>query len=533
MKLRVKVFLFTVTTLSIFFVITYLVLSNILTANFQKLEKSEAQKNVSRTVDALQGDIEDLSIKLVDWSQWDDTYAYVQDGNQDYIDSNLQNETFSTLRINFIIAADEDNNVIFKKYVDRNGKEGPFPETLAKYFNSPSVPSEGDQSNIRGYYKGVLTIPEGPVVVVSQGVTSSDRTAPLKGVIGFGYFIDDTVLGQLSSLTHLRVSYSPYAGNISGSDFEEPRRVLAANNPIFVENPKRPDVIAGYALVTDVFGKPAIILRSEMDRDIFASGKAAIAMLAKFILIVATFFIGIVFFLFEFLVIRRIFQLNREVQKISFAKDQSTQLAISGNDEFSQLGREVNKMLGALYTSEIEKKETEERFRTLANSAPVIIWMADASKGYVYANKTMLELTGRTLEEESGMGWTADLHPDDKQKIIAAYEQAFERRQPFDIQYRLRRTDGTYRWFFVQAIPNLTSDGTFLGYLGSGIDVTLLEEADKRKQNYIKEIEQMNEAMVARELKMTELKKEIDKLKKNTGSDKDPSKDASGPNSSK
>jgi PAS domain S-box-containing protein len=517
MKLRIKVFLFTGITLAIFFTIIYFILSNILMDNFQKLENAEVQKNVSRTTDALNGKIEDLSIKLWDWSQWDDTYTYIQDHNQEYVDSNLGNETLTLLRINFVVIMDENNEIIFKKYVGRNGEEESLPDSLEKFFTSLSTPT-GEQNGTYADYKGVITISEGPVAIASQGVTSSDRSAPLKGRISFGYLIDSTVLDQLSSLTHLKVSYSPYAGKLSSSDFEEPRRILSKQNPIFVENPKSSDTIAGYAMVTDVFGNPALILRSEMNRDIFSSGKAVIAMLTKFMMIAATFFILTVFCLFEFLVIRRIFQLNREIQKISLAGDQSKQLAISGKDEFSLLGEEINKMLQALYTSEIGKKETEERFRTLANSAPVIIWMSDASNSYTYVNKTMLELTGRSMKEELGAGWTTALHPDDKQKTLTAYEQAFENHRSFDIKYRLRRADGEYRWFFVQAIPNFTSDGSFVGFLGSGIDVTMLEEADKRKQIYIKEIEKMNEAMVARELKMMELKKEMDKLKKDTSS---------------
>ncbi|HEU5254368.1 MAG TPA: PAS domain S-box protein [Vicinamibacterales bacterium] len=117
-------------------------------------------------------------------------------------------------------------------------------------------------------------------------------------------------------------------------------------------------------------------------------------------------------------------------------------------------------------------RESEERFRLMANAAPVLIWMADVDKRCTYFNQGWLEFTGRLLEAELGNGWVEGVHHDDVEKCLATYTKAFDRREPFQMEYRLRRHDGEYRWIYDQAVPRFNADISFAGYIGSCIDVT-------------------------------------------------------------
>lgn len=117
-------------------------------------------------------------------------------------------------------------------------------------------------------------------------------------------------------------------------------------------------------------------------------------------------------------------------------------------------------------------RESEQRFRLLADSAPVLIWLSDTSKQCFYFNKVWLEFTGRSLEQSRGNGWTGDLHPDDYQYCLETYNAAFDRREKFLMEYRLRRHDGAYRWLLDTGIPRFADDHSFLGYIGSCIDIT-------------------------------------------------------------
>lgn len=116
--------------------------------------------------------------------------------------------------------------------------------------------------------------------------------------------------------------------------------------------------------------------------------------------------------------------------------------------------------------------ESEARFRLMADSTPHLIWVADESRGCTYFNRTWLEFTGRTPEQERGDGWAEGVHPDDLGRCLSIYNNAFGVRRPFEMDYRLRRHDGQYRWVFDTGVPRFSASGEFAGYIGSCIDIT-------------------------------------------------------------
>ena len=137
-------------------------------------------------------------------------------------------------------------------------------------------------------------------------------------------------------------------------------------------------------------------------------------------------------------------------------------------------------------------RESEERFRTLADATPVLIWGSGTDKGCNYFNKQWLDFTGRTIEQEMGDGWSEGVHPDDWERCLATYVTAFNARTPFTMEYRLKRHDGEYRWVMDTGVPRFTPDGTFSGYIGSCIDITdrkrteeELRESDRRKEEFL------------------------------------------------
>jgi PAS domain S-box-containing protein len=116
--------------------------------------------------------------------------------------------------------------------------------------------------------------------------------------------------------------------------------------------------------------------------------------------------------------------------------------------------------------------ESERRFWLMANTAPVMIWTSGVDKLYDYFNQTWLQFTGRPLEAELGKGWLEGVHQDDVTACVATYTKAFDARRPFQMQYRLQRHDGQYRWLVDAAVPRFNGDGSFAGFIGSCIDIT-------------------------------------------------------------
>jgi PAS domain S-box-containing protein len=137
------------------------------------------------------------------------------------------------------------------------------------------------------------------------------------------------------------------------------------------------------------------------------------------------------------------------------------------------------RLVGEIFTNALARKradvvirESEGRFRLMAESTPVMVWMSGPDKLCTYFNNHWLDFTGRPLERQLGDGWSEGVHPDDLQRCLHTYGEAFDARQEFRMEYRLQRFDGEYRWILDTGAPRFGPDGTFEGYIGSCIDVT-------------------------------------------------------------
>lgn len=148
-------------------------------------------------------------------------------------------------------------------------------------------------------------------------------------------------------------------------------------------------------------------------------------------------------------------------------------------------------------------QESEQRFRLVANSAPVMIWMSGTDKLCNYVNQPWLDLTGRDLVEELGNGWLDTVHPDDVKGCMDTYAGSFERREPFTMQYRVRHQQGDYRWVLDRGVPRFSADGAFAGYIGSCVDITenkLAEEALSGVSRRLIEAQEQERTRISREL---------------------------------
>ena len=150
----------------------------------------------------------------------------------------------------------------------------------------------------------------------------------------------------------------------------------------------------------------------------------------------------------------------------------------------------VRERTAALAHREAMLKESEARFRSMADAAPALIWLSDTQNLGTWYNKRWLDYTGRSLEQELGLGWASGLHPEDLDRCVRACNQAFDARRPFEIEFRLRRADGSYGWIADTGIPRFSADSRFEGYIGYCWDITDRKQAEGalRRQQRLGEV---------------------------------------------
>jgi PAS domain S-box-containing protein len=145
--------------------------------------------------------------------------------------------------------------------------------------------------------------------------------------------------------------------------------------------------------------------------------------------------------------------------------------------------------------TQLALQESEKRFQMMADTAPILLWMSGQDGLCTYFNRRWLEFTGRKLEQELGNGWSECVHPEDHQHCLYIYTKAFSVRRPFVIEYRLRHNSGEYRWIMNSGVPRFNADGDFLGYIGTGTDITgrkIVEEELRESEQFLRQAEHIS-----------------------------------------
>lgn len=329
-----------------------------LLGSFSNLEERMVLENVDRTLFALSSDLDQLNSTASDWAPWNETYDFMIDRNQQYIDGNLNVETLVNLRLNLILFIDPSGQLVFAKAVNlQTKKESPIPQNLlGNLFSRGSLVCR-TESDI---FKGVIMLPEGPLLFSSQPILTNNWKGPVRGTLIMGRYLDPE-LRYLSERVQLPLaSRRIISGNEANtsSDFDSAQSFLSKEKPVLIKSLSK-DSIAGYSLVMDVHGDPALILRLDMPRDIYQRGQATIYYYSLFILLSGLFFAALILLLLDKTVLSRVDRLSFNVRNIGLSGDISMRVQVTGKDELSSLAGMINDMLEKIDRSEKELRRAD------------------------------------------------------------------------------------------------------------------------------------------------------------------------------
>lgn len=246
----------------------------VLLKSFTSLEEKSVRKNVQVVLSSLADDLSGLNTTAGDYATWDDSYKFVQDTNQRYIKSNLNDATFIHQRLNVILFVNISGTIVFSKGFDlKEQKMLPAIEGLQEQLKSNSL--------LLNYYKqnksltGILALPKGPMLIASQPILTSEGKGPIKGMLLMGRYLTSPEIKRLSAKTHLDISFQPFRESQILPKLELTSHSLNKNKQIIVD-PSGTESISGYTLVRDIYNNPAYVAQVRRDRDISRHGRKTI-----------------------------------------------------------------------------------------------------------------------------------------------------------------------------------------------------------------------------------------------------------------
>lgn len=261
-------------TFLILTIMLYFFTQSIMLKSFIDHEAYMASENVNRALNALNNNINTLSISAADWAAWDDTFNYVNDLNKEYIETNLGDTTFNVLKINIFIFINADGQIIYKKGYDlKEEADMPVPQSLLSLITLDSIIL---RHNREGSLNGYLHLPEGPMILSSYPILSSLGKGSSQGTLIMARFLNATVLNNVAERTRLSLHIHSIESKDMPEKFLEAKRHLTDESPIFV-NPISENILWGYSRLKDIFGKPILLIGSEMKRDVYLHGRNSVA----------------------------------------------------------------------------------------------------------------------------------------------------------------------------------------------------------------------------------------------------------------
>jgi diguanylate cyclase (GGDEF)-like protein/PAS domain S-box-containing protein len=343
---------------------------NILDHNFQSIKIIINSKEIS------------LKSTLLDWSKWDDTYNFIMNHNQKYIDDNLQNSTFTELNLNTMIFVNENGKIIYSQgYNLENQTETPVNPEILSYITKNNNTLSHIGKNIAS---GILMVSNKPMLILISSITRSDEKLPADGYLLIGQYLDKSYLNYLDQVTQEKIA-------IKSS--KEIRRSNSAviNNITFVTNA---NTATETALMNDINGNPDIAIIMQIPRKFYNQGVSTLysfffVFLFALLIIILTYVLVL-----DRTVLKRLRMLYSFVEEIRMRKDVRSRIYLDGKDEITSLASAINQMLQEIQTAYKDIQETEERFRLTMEATNDGYWDLRIDVMKLYINSEWLSYVG-------------------------------------------------------------------------------------------------------------------------------------------
>ena len=443
----------------------YALSSSLLLSSYTELERRESDKNVDRIRDAIRGQAHDLHQGSYDWAHWDDCFQFIQNGNREFIEANLESVT---LKLDLMLFIDPRGRIKYSRPVNRTkGVAPPNPNSVIKLLGFDKA---ANLKNPRRQVGGVAVVDGRVALVTARPIEPSTLKVQPKGWIVWVLYYDAKEIENLSQRSHL--GFQVYA--LSDKKMPQAVREVAkslkgSTSP--VTRPLGDDRVAGYGLVEDFTGRPIAIVRVVEPREIYQQGLQGVGRLLALIAVASLVFSLVFIAILDSFALSRITRLRESVQQVG--EEGADLVLLPGNDELSWLSRTIHGLLSSLEDKQSElienNDELERTVRELAVSYEVLenavegISQLRLDGTVSVANQSFARVLGRSLTDINGMHWSDLISPDRHTSFENCLRNAALHGKN-DLELAVQRADGSTFPAEVVVVASLSSDGCLKGY---------------------------------------------------------------------
>lgn len=330
----------------------YYLLNTIMMDSIYQLENKNVNENVERVFNALELEKSNMASIAQDWGAWDDTYEFVENGNKHYIENNLHEDGFLNLNLNLMAFIDSNGKYIFAKGMDiENEKFVPLYTDLEEVLEESHIIGNKDTGN---KMQGIIMLSEGPMLIATHPIITSNFEGPVRGNVVFGRFLNDAAVKELSERLNLDITLERIGEMNKGSVLE----AKTAAKPSIEIKELGNNRISGITTLKDIYNKPVLSLSIEMDREVKRVGKEGISYMLYSLMAAGLIFTLALMLFIEKNILSRLLELSREVLHIGNRGSVAMRLKPQQKrDEIFILSDEINRMLEKLEESEKQLRE--------------------------------------------------------------------------------------------------------------------------------------------------------------------------------
>ena len=482
---------------------------HILIKGIKEIESEDARGNLEGVLTILNQQLSALDTNTRDYASWDDMCNFIATRSRAFLKSNFVPATFSNLKINFALILDRNGNIVHTAGFDLESLKS-IPVDKSVLENRRAIHERVFSSAEAKPLRGIITLPTGLALLTAHPILPSNLQGKPHGLLIIGRFLDQRQVTRLGEPLRLGVALYRLDRSDLPPEIVSAQKLLSPEQRLAIK-PKNGKAIAGYALLTDIFGKDSLLLETTGNRAIFRQGMNTVIYLVAFVIFTALVFTVVLGLILERSVIRRILRISEDVRAVEADGNMNLRIQAEGNDEIAGLGKDINSMLEKLETSEDCIRREAEKYRTVVEDQTEFICRFDTDGILSFVNDAYYRFFGYRRQSMIGRHFLSFVPDDDRRNIFKWLETLTPTSPTVSYDHRVIFPNGQEFWQHWTCRAIFADNGRIFEYQAVGRDITERKQTENKLAQLNSQLEEANAQLGQAYAKM---KQNLDSLRK-------------------